>query len=416
MWRFFIIFERNTAKSGIIEYMDYNIAMKKLQICKTSAAALLVSLLAVSCQHDKAVPAETLSGLNPENFVSVYQGDSTALFVLKNGKGAEVCITNFGGRVVSLMVPDREGNMRDVVLGFDSVQAYYPENNLTDFGSAIGRYANRINQGRFMIEGDTAVLPQNDFGHCLHGGGEMGSLGWQYRVYNAEQPNDSTLVLTIESEDGDNGFPGKVNAKVTYILRDDYALDIAYEAVTDKPTVVNMTNHSYFNLSGNPEESVEKMWLTVNADGFTPVDSTFMTSGEILLVEKTPFDFRISKEVGRDINDTEYEQIQFGRGYDHNFVLNTGGNIDEAVAELYSPESGILLSVYTTEPGVQVYSGNFLDGTMRGKRGKKLKHRTGLCLETQHYPDSPNKPHWPTTRLNPGETYSSRTIYKFDTK
>lgn len=361
-------------------------------------------------------PALTKSGLDPQNFRSKFHGDSTSLYILKNKNGMEACITDFGGRLVSLMVPDKNGKLQDVVLGLDNVEAYFPENNLSDLGSSVGRYANRINHGQMVIDGDTVTLPCNNFGHCLHGGGEMGTLGWQYRVYQAYQPNDSVLILTINSPDGDNGFPGTVHAMVTYTLTSDNSLDIAYEAKTDKPTEINLTNHAYFNLSGNPSISVEDMELMVRADSITPVDSTFMTTGEFASVEGTPFDFRTLHRVGEKINDKENDQIRFGNGYDHNFVLGTGGNIEELAAQLYSPVTGILLEMYTTEPGVQVYSGNFLDGTLKGKRGKKYGKRAGLCLETQHYPDTPNKPQWPSSRLYPGEKYVSHTIYKFSSK
>lgn len=366
--------------------------------------------------HKENTVELTKSGLNPENFKSEYKGEPTALYTLVNGNGAEACITNFGGRLVSLMVPDKNGNLQDVVLGLDSVQAYFPENNLTDFGASIGRYANRIDKGRFVIDGDTIQLPQNNFGHSLHGGGEMGDLGWQYRVYSAQQPNDSTLVLTLVSPDGDNNYPGEVQAKVVYTLLGDNALDIQYEGTTDKPTIINMTNHSYFNLAGNPNNPVTDNSLMVNASGYTPVDSTYMTTGEIASVEGTPFDFRTARTLGDNIKDFDNEQIKNGNGYDHNFVLDTNGDILVPAAELYSPESGILMTVFTTEPGIQVYSGNFLDGTIKGKKGVVYNQHAGICLETQHYPDSPNKPEWPSTRLNPGEKYSTHTVYKFATK
>lgn len=369
-----------------------------------------------ACGGHKENVTLTKSGLNPENFNSEYKGQPTALYTLTNSEGAEACITNFGGRLVSLMVPDKNGNFTDVVLGFDSIQAYYPENNLTDFGASIGRYANRINQGNFVLDNDTIQLPKNNFGHCLHGGGEMGDLGWQYRVYQALQPNDSTLVLTLNSPDGDNGFPGNVIAQVTYTLLNDNALDIQYTANTDKPTIINMTNHSYFNLGGNPNNPVTDNLLIVNADGFTPVDSTYMTTGEIAAVEGTPFDFRSEKKLGENIKDFDNEQIKNGNGYDHNFVLNTKGDINIPAVELYSPVSGIQLTMYTTEPGVQVYTGNFLNGSVTGKNGIIYNQHAAVCLESQHYPDSPNKPEWPTTRLNPGETYNSHTVYKFSTK
>ena len=378
--------------------------------------AIASLVVATACGSQKNDVQLTKSGLNPENFKAEYQGQPTALYTLVNSEGAEACITNFGGRLVSLMVPDKDGNLRDVVLGFDSVQSYFPENNLTDFGASIGRYANRINQGKFFIDCDTIQLPQNNFGHSLHGGGEMGSLGWQYRVYKANQPNDSTLVLTLVSPDGDNNFPGEFTAQVTYTLKNDNVLDIQYTGTTNKPTILNMTNHSYFNLAGNPAQPITDNLIMVNADGYTPVDSTYMTTGEIATVEGTPFDFRTQKTLGENIKNFDNQQIKNGNGYDHNFVLNTKGDINVPAVELYSPESGILLTMYTTEPGVQVYTGNFLDGTLTGKNGTVYNQHAGVCLESQHYPDSPNKPEWPSTRLNPGETYSTHTIYKFTTK
>ena len=379
-------------------------------------ASIFTLLITTACHSSKEESYVTKSGLNPDKFVSEYHGKPTALYTIVNSEGAEACITNFGGRLVSLMVPDKNGTFRDVVLGFDSIQAYYPENNLTDFGASIGRYANRINQGKFEIQGDTIQLPRNNFGHCLHGGGEMGSMGWHYRVYDAVQPNDSTLVLTLISPDGDNNFPGEVTVKVTYTLQNNNTLDIQYSGVTTTPTILNMTNHSYFNLAGNPSKPITDNVIMVNADSFTPVDSTYMTTGEISPVEGTPFDFRKARVIGENINDFDNEQIKNGNGYDHNFVLNSKGDINIPAVELYSPESGILLTMYTTEPGVQLYTGNFLNGSIKGKKGLVYNRNAGVCLESQHYPDSPNKPHWPSTSLNPGETYNSHTIYRFTTK
>ncbi|MCM1066781.1 MAG: galactose mutarotase [Muribaculaceae bacterium] len=375
------------------------------------------SCLALTCCKP-AQPTDTLtkSGLDAAKFASDEKGTPTALYTLSNASGAEVCVTNYGGRVVSISVPDRDGKATDVVLGFDSVAAYYPEVNKSDFGAAIGRYANRIADGRFSLDGVDYDLPRNNFGHCLHGGTDMGTLGWQYRIYNVESLTDSTLVLCIDSHDGDNGFPGRVLAKVSYTLTADNALDIAYEATSDAPTIVNITNHTYFNLSGNPENSITNDVLSINASAFTPVDSTFMTTGEILPVENTPMDFRSAKVIGADIERVDYEQIKNANGYDHNWVLDTKGDIEVEAATLYSPASGIMLTMYTDEPGVQVYTGNFLDGTVTGKHGIVYNSRSGICLETQHYPDSPNKPEWPSTVLRPGEKYSSRTIYRFSVK
>jgi aldose 1-epimerase len=369
-----------------------------------SVVAGLVALAACSTQTKQ--PVLTESGLDRANFQTVVDGKQTDLFTLKNDSGMEVCVTNFGGRIVSVMVPDREGHLLDVVLGFDSVADYI--NKPSDFGASIGRYANRIANGRFTLNGTEYQLPLNNFGHCLHGGPK----GFQYCVYDAVQTDDKTLHLTYKAADGEQGFPGNITCRVTMTLTDDNAIDISYEAETDAPTVVNMTNHSYFNLDGNAETNADHL-LMVNADAFTPVDSTYMTTGEILPVEGTPMDFRVPTPVGARIDDFGYEQLKNGNGYDHNWVLNTAGDINQVCATLKSQRTGIVLSVYTTEPGIQVYTGNFLDGTLTGKHGVVYNKRASVCLETQKYPDAPNKPEWPSATLNPGEKYTSRCIYKF---
>ncbi|WP_270569137.1 aldose epimerase family protein [Coprobacter secundus] len=349
----------------------------------------------------------TASGLKESDFQTEVEGKKTDLFVLKNKNNMEVCITNFGGRIVSVMVPDKDGNMRDVVLGFDSIQDYikYP----SDFGATIGRYANRINQGKFTLDGVEYQLPQNNYGHCLHGGPK----GFQYQIFDAQKLNDQELQLTYVSKDGEEGFPGNLTCNVKFTLTDDNAIDIQYEATTDKPTVVNMTNHSYFNLDGDPTGDNSDYLLTIDADSYTPVDSTFMTTGEILSVEGTDMDFRTPTAIGERINDTAFVQIKNGKGYDHNWVLNTKGDISKKAASLKSPKTGIVLDVYTNEPGVQVYCGNFLDGTLTGKKGIVYNQRASVCLETQKYPDTPNKADWPTAVLRPGETYKSQCIFKF---
>lgn len=372
---------------------------------------VVLSLLA-ACAPQQPKQELTLSGLNPENFKKEVNGKQTDLYVLKNAAGVEVCVTNYGGRIVSIMVPDKAGQMKDVVLGLDSVGAYLPENNQTDFGASIGRYANRINQGKIVVDGTEIQLPQNNFGHCLHGGPN----GWQYQVYEGSQPNDSTVVLVMNSPDGDANFPGNVTATVTYTLTSDNAIDIDYKATTDKKTVINMTNHSYFNLSGDPNLKITDHILYVNAANYTPVDTTYMTTGEILPVAGTPMDFTTDKVVGKEIDNFEFEQVKNGNGYDHNWCLDT--NCDETIlaAKLKSPITGITLEVYTNEPGIQVYSGNFLDGTVTGKKGIVYNKRTGICLETQKYPDTPNKSNlegWPSATLEPGQTYNSRCIFKF---
>ena len=321
-----------------------------------------IAALMLSACNNKPAQELTLSGLNPVNFQTEVNNAQTDLYTLKNKSGMEVCITNFGGRIVSVMVPDKNGNMQDVVLGFDSIADYV--NIPSDFGASIGRYANRINQGRIVLDGDTIQLPQNNFGHCLHGGPK----GWQYQVYEANPIDETTLELTRISPDGDENFPGNVTAKVLFKLTDDNAIDIKYSATTDKKTVINMTNHSYFNLSGNPSKAATDHILYVNADNYTPVDSTFMTTGEIVTVKDTPMDFTTPKTIGQDITNFDFVQLKNGNGYDHNWVLNTNGDIAQLAAKLTSPESGITLEVYTNEPGIQVYTGNFLDGTVIGKK------------------------------------------------
>lgn len=366
---------------------------------------LLCAALTAACTGGEQ-DGQTLSGLKRSDFRSEADGKKTDLFVLKNDNGMEVCVTNFGGRIVSVMVPDRNGVMRDVVLGFDNIGDY--RTVPTDFGATIGRYANRINQGRFTLDGTEYQLPQNNYGHCLHGG----PRGFQYRVFDAVQKSDRELELAYTAKDGEEGFPGNFNCRVTMTLTDDNAIDIRYAADTDKATVVNMTNHSYFNLDGDPSKDNSDWLLMVDADSYTPVDSTFMTTGEIAPVAGTPMDFRAPTPIGERIGQ-DFEQLKNGNGIDHNWVLNTRGNIAEACASLESPATGIRLDVYTTEPGIQVYCGNFLDGSVKGKKGTAYGFRAAVCLETQKYPDTPNKPEWPSAVLRPGEKYESRCIYKF---
>lgn len=376
--------------------------MKKILISVLSSVALLIS-----CSQEQVL---TLSGLDSQKFVTEVNGAQTGLYTITNASGMEVCITNFGGRVVSIMAPDKDGNMLDVVLGFDNVQSYIDVPS--DFGASIGRYANRINDGKFTLDGVEYALPTNNFGHTLHGG----PAGWQYQVYEVEEVTPNSIVLVRNSPDGDENFPGNVVAKVTYTLTDDNKLDIAYEAETDKPTIINMTHHSYFNLNGDPKNNILDNILWLNADNYTPVDSTYMTTGEILPVAGTPMDFTSPKAVGAEIENFDFEQLKNGNGYDHNWVLNTAGDISQVAAELYSPNTGIVVRVYTDEPGIQFYSGNFLEGNAIGKKGIAYGQRSAVCLETQHYPDSPNKPEWPSVVLRPGETYTSRCIYEFATK
>ena len=363
----------------------------------------LSALLLASCATGEK---PTASGLLKSNFQTEVDGKKTDLFVLRNANNMEVCITNFGGRIVSVMVPDREGVMRDVVLGFDSIRDYITIPS--DFGASIGRYANRINQGRFTLDGVEYVLPRNNYGHCLHGGPN----GFQYQVYDARQTGPQELEFTYLSKAGEEGFPGNITCKVLMTLTDDNAIDIRYEAETDQPTIVNMTNHSYFNLDGDAGSNSDHL-LTIDADYYTPVDSTFMTTGEIAPVEGTPMDFRTATPVGARIDDFDFVQLKNGNGYDHNWVLNTQRDITHKCVTLESPKTGIVLDVYTNEPGIQVYAGNFLDGTIMGKKGIVYNQRASVCLETQKYPDTPNKPDWPSAVLRPGEKYNSHCVFKF---
>lgn len=356
----------------------------------------------------------TLSGLDPAHFESNIEGRATHLYTMRNSKGMEVCITNFGARIVSIMVPDRKGVMHDVVLGYDNIAQYADRVNFSsDFGAAIGRYANRINKGQITVDGKTIQLPQNNYGHCLHGG----PTGWQYQVYDGRQLNDSTLQMTLLSPDGDNNFPGAVTAIVTYTLTHDNAIDIRYEATTTKKTVINMTNHSYFNLNGDPSHDGENQMLYINADRYTPADTTYMTTGEELSVAGTPMDFRRFTALSKDINNQQFDMTRNAHGFDHNWCLNTWhkgkGNDKVVAAALYSPTTGIRLDVYTDEPGIQIYTGNFLKASFAAKHGLRYPRHASVCLETQHFPDSPNKPQWASPWLESGQKYTSHCRYQF---
>ncbi|WP_244050763.1 aldose epimerase family protein [Parabacteroides goldsteinii] len=370
---------------------------------KRLCMAVMAMCLLLSCGEKRE--EATLSGLMKSDFVSEVEGKPTALYVLKNKNGAEACITNYGGRLVSVMVPDKNGKMTDVVLGYDNIGQYVQSDG--NYGALIGRYGNRINQGKFTLDDVEYTLPQNNGAHCLHGGPQ----GYHARMWDAKQLNDQALELTYLSKDGEAGFPGNLDIKVTYTLTDDNAVGIKYEATTDKKTVVNLTNHSYFNLSGVPGSDVLDQLVMINADNYTPVDSTLIPVG-ISPVDGTPLDLRTPVAIGKQINDP-FQQLLFGRGYDLNWVLNTNGDKNVLAAKAYSPTSGIALEVYTNEPGIQFYTGNFMDGKDTGKHGVLYPHRGALCLETQHYPDSPNHPDFPSVVLNPGEQYLSECIYKF---
>lgn len=353
----------------------------------------------------------TQSGLLRSNFQTQHAGKQTDLYTLTNDQGMEVCFTNFGGRIVSIMVPDKHGNMLDVCLGHDSIADYIRYGYQgCNFGALIGRYGNRIKDGKFTLDGVEYQLPRNNDGNCLHGGGEV---AFHNRVWDARPISPTCIAFTTVSPDGEDGFPGTLSVQVTYTLTPDNAIRIDYHATTDRPTVINLTNHCYFCLSGDPSRDVMDEILYLNAEAYTPVDGNVAVTGEVAKVENTPFDFRTPTRVGDRINNTTHQQIVNGRGYDHNWLLNTHGDIHAVAATLYDPTSGIQMTIYTDQPGVQFYAGNFLDGSFMGKGGIAYPKRSGLCFETQHYPDSPNQPHFPSTQLRPGEQYSTTTIYKF---
>lgn len=366
---------------------------------------LLMAICTLFACSEKKEEATT-SGLLASDFVASVDGKKTELFILKNKNGAEACITNYGGRLVSLMVPDKNGVLTDVVLGYGSIADYLASDG--NFGALIGRYGNRINKGFFTLDGTTYELPHNDNGHCLHGGAN----GYHTKIWNGKLVNPQTVELRYLSPDGDANFPGNLDIKVTYKLTDDNAVDISYEATTDKPTIVNLTNHSYFNLSGKLNAPILNEMIMINADRYTPVDDTLIPTGELAPVENTPMDLRQPVAIGAHIDD-DFDQLIKGRGYDHNWVLNSNGDINVLAAKTKNLGTGITMEVYTNEPGVQFYTGNFMSGNEKGKHGITYPFRGAYCLETQHYPDSPNKPEFPTTVLRPGEKYFSQCIYKF---
>jgi len=372
---------------------------------------LAVFALCVSCVNKVTKEQEqpTKSGLYPSKFVTTTdEGKTTRLYTLKNAKGMEVCVTNIGGRIVSIWVPDKNGNFQDVVLGFDSIQPYIPIT--TNFGAIIGRYGNRIANGKMTLSNRaTYTLRQNDGKNTLHGG----PRGFHTCFFDIEQPDSNKVVCKYLSKNMEENFPGDLPVTVTYTLTNDNALDITYEATTNQLTAVNLTNHSYFNLSGDPKNTVLDNILYLNADAYTPTDAELIPTGKIDKVAGTPLDFTKPTAIGSRINDSTFEAIRFSKGYDHNFVLNTKGDINSLAAKATSPLSGITMEVYTTEPGIQIYTGNFLNGTNVGKKGIAYQRRTALCLETQHFPDSPNHPNFPSTELRPDSVYKSHTIYKF---
>ena len=383
----------------------------------------MASILLSACGTNKGAQM-TVSGLKPTNFDSIIGGKKTELITIKNHAGMEVCLTNYGGRVVSLSVPDKSGKPTDVVLGYDNISQYADTARTpSDYGSSVGRYANRIKNATINVEGKTYKLRANDMVNCLHGGG---NTGWLHKIYDVKSKNDSSVVFAIIAKDGENGFPGTVKATATYTVKSNNTLDIVFQATTDKETVINMTNHSYFNLNGDPSKEGYNQVMYVNADKFTPSDRFYIPTGEIKDVAGTPMDFRVATAIANKY-DSSYDQIKNATGYDHNWCLNTfknGKGDDKTVAaSLYSPKTGIFMEVFTNEPGIQVYTGNFQGTGISCKHGIKYPKHVSVCFESQKYPDSPTKfaantKGWEISNpyLKSGEKYFSHLAYKFSTK
>ena len=343
--------------------------------------------------------------------VGTRDGRPVTLYTLTNSHGVEVHAMNYGGIILSIKVPDRKGQLADVVLGHENMEGYVP--NPPYFGAIVGRYANRIANGTFTLDGKAYTLPKNDGPNTLHGGT---TRTFDKVVWDAEPLKGKTgVAFSYLSKDGEEGFPGNLKVKVTYTLTNSNELILDYEATTDKATPINVSQHSYFNLAGEGTGDILSHEIMINADRFTPVDKNLIPTGELRPVKGTPFDFTTSTKVRSRIDDN-YEQLTLGHGYDHNFVLNRKGTGLVLAARVTEPTSGRILEVSTTQPGVQFYTGNFLDGTITGKEGHVYKHRYGLCLETQHFPDSPNHPDFPNTILKPGVTFKEKTVFKFSAK
>jgi len=369
---------------------------------KNSLFVLLIALL-FSCAPQKNMPE-----LIPEaNFQKEVDGKPVDLYTLSNSNGMVAQITNYGGKVVNLWTPDRDGNFDDIVLGFNNIDDYLNSGE-NYFGALIGRYGNRIANGQFTIGEETYQLAQNNGSNALHGG----IKGYNNVVWDASQPDDQTLVLNYFSPDGEEGYPGNLNVKVQYKLTDNNELKIEYWATTDKATPVNLTQHSFFNLHGAGEGTILDHVVQINAEYYTPVNEGLIPTGEIAPVEGTPMDFTEPTAIGERI-DADFVQLKYGNGYDQNYVLNDGGEGLTYAAKVVDPKTGRTMEVYTNEPGLQFYTGNFLNGRAIGKEGVAYPFRGAFCMETQHFPDSPNKPEFPSTILEPGDEYYSVCVYKF---
>ncbi len=375
-------------------------------LCLFCSLALMLGIArSLEAAGQKANP-----GVKRSVFGKMANGKEINLYTLTNKNGMKVEISNYGGILVSIVVPDRKGKMADVALGFDKVDGYLGKHPF--FGALVGRYANRIGKGAFTLDGKTYHLAINDGPNSLHGGLKgFDKVLWAVRELPGDHP---ALELTYLSKDGEEGYPGNLHVKVTYSLNGNNELKIEYSAATDKDTVLNLTNHSYFNLAGQGNGDILKHLMMINAQKFTPVDATLIPTGEIKSVEGTPLDLRKPTAIGARIND-DNEQLKLGKGYDHNFVIDRKGPGLVLAARAEDPGSGRVLEVLTTQPGVQFYTGNFLDGTVTGKGGVAYAKRSAFCLETQHYPDSPNHPDFPTAELKPGQTYDQVTVLRFST-
>jgi aldose 1-epimerase len=352
------------------------------------------------------------SSMTKTVFGKLSDGREVFQYTLTNREGAVAQIINYGATITSLRIPDRNGKIEDVVFGYDSLQGYIDGSSY--FGAIVGRYGNRIGKGQFQLDGKQYQLTINDGENHLHGG----KVGFNKVLWEAQILNDAadpSLQLKYVSRDGEEGYPGTVTLKVTYTLTEKNEMRIDYEGITDKPTILNPTQHSYFNLSGKFTNAILGHQLMIVSDAVTPVGTGLIPTGQLMNVENTPFDFRAAREIGARINDSN-EQLAFGKGYDHNWVLRGNSGQVRKAAELYEPASGRLMTVLTDQPGLQFYTGNFLDGTAKGKNGIAYQHRTGLCLETQAFPDTPNKPQFPPITLRPGQTYRQVTIYQFSTR
>ncbi|GHU64969.1 aldose 1-epimerase [Bacteroidia bacterium] len=349
----------------------------------------------------------TLGNLNKKDFQAIVDGKPVDLYILSNQSGSEVAITNYGGKIVSIYVPDKDGNYVDVVLGKSNITGYQ---NLQEayFGSLCGRVANRIAGGKFSLDGKDYQLAVNNGPNSLHGG----IKGYNAVVWDAEQTDAQTLILKYLSKDGEEAYPGNLSITVVYKLTDNNAIEISYKATTDKTTILNLTNHSYFNLSGEGDPSVYDHELQIHADNYLPTSDVAIPFGKPESVAGTPFDFRTAHTIGERIEEN-FQQLIWGNGYDHNYCINRSNNDLIPCAKVKSPKTGIILEVYTTEPGIQLYTGNYLQGDFPGKKGHPYPKRSAFCLETQHYPDSIHNPEYPSTVLRPEDTFESKTVFKF---